>query len=216
MKDRISKIEFARMFAEAAGQIRGQHAFLSELDSIAGDGDHGTTMLRVAEQMDTAMSPESAESLKSTLKNAGWKVLGVDGGASSAILGTFFGGMGDAEVGEEIDCNDLAKIFEAGLRAVAKQSKAKPGDKTMMDALVPAVGAIRSAASSGKDIPGALEEAAQAARAGAESTKNFVAKHGRAKFLGEKTLGHPDAGASSVALLFAGFSAALAPERSNG
>jgi dihydroxyacetone kinase-like protein len=201
------------MFVEAATRIRERHAFLSELDSVAGDGDHGTTMLRVAQQMEGAINPASPQDLKMLLKNIGWNVLGVDGGASSAILGTFFGGMGDAEIGDDVNCEDLAKVFEAGLRAVSKQTKAQPGDKTMMDALVPAVNAIRSAASSGKNIPEALEAAAAAALAGSESTKALIAKYGRAKFLGEKTRGYPDAGAFSIALLFAGFSTALATQR---
>ena len=123
------------MFVEAAHCLRERHALLSELDSIAGDGDHGTTMLCVAERLDHAINPESSQPLSLLLKNIGWDILGVDGGASSAILGTFFGGMGDAQVGDEIDCEDLATIFEAGLRAVSKQTKAQPGDKTMMDAL---------------------------------------------------------------------------------
>jgi len=86
-----------------------------------------------------------------------------------------------------------------------------PGDKTMMDAFVPAVRAVRLAASSSRSIAAALSEAALAAHAGAESTKTMVAKHGRAKFLGERTRGHADAGAFSVALLFAGFSDAMTP-----
>jgi dihydroxyacetone kinase-like protein len=212
MKDRICKREFATMFAEAARRLRQQHAFLTELDSVAGDGDHGTTMLRVAHKMETGMHTASSQKLPTLLKTTGRDVLGADGGASSAILGTFFSGMGDAEIGDEVDCGELASIFESGLRAVSKQTKAAPGDKTMMDALVPAVYAIRAAASSGGTIPRALQEAALAARHGAESTKTLIAKHGRAKFLGEKTRGHADAGAFSIALLFAGFSAALTPE----
>ena len=213
MRRRIGKAEFSRMFTEAAKRIREQHAHLSELDSVAGDGDHGATMLRVAEHLETSIHPESQKSLRMLLKNTGWNLLGVDGGASSAILGTFFSGMGDLEIGEEIDCNELAEVFEAGLCAVRKQTKAMPGDKTMMDALVPAVSAIRSASSSGKAIDEALEEAAMAARAGAESTKMLIAKHGRAKHLGEKTRGYADAGATSIALLFSGFSAATTNER---
>ena len=201
------------MFVEAAHCLRERHALLSELDSIAGDGDHGTTMLCVAERLDRAINPESSQPLSLLLKNIGWDILGVDGGASSAILGTFFGGMGDAEVGDEIDCEDLATIFEAGLRAVSKQTKAQPGDKTMMDALIPAVTAFRSSASAGKSIATALEKASFAARSGAELTATMIAKHGRAKFLGEKTRGHSDAGAISIALLFAGFNAAMKLER---
>jgi len=206
----MGKAELARMFAEAAKRIRERHAFLSELDSVAGDGDHGTTMLRVAEKMESGLDTDTRQSLSALLKRVGWDVLEVDGGASSAILGTFFRGMADIDAGDEIDCNGLAAIFEAGLIAVSKQTKAAPGDKTMMDALVPAVNAIRAAAASGETIGEALEHAAIAARSGAESTKSLIAKHGRAKFVGAKTLGYPDAGAFSIAILFEGFSAGMA------
>jgi phosphoenolpyruvate---glycerone phosphotransferase subunit DhaL len=205
----MGKAEFARMFAEAAKCIRERHMFLSELDSVAGDGDHGTTMLRVAEKME-GIDADNRQTLSASFKRVGWDVLGVDGGASSAILGTFFGGMGEIDAGEEIDCGGLAAIFEAGLIAVSKHTKAAPGDKTMMDALVPAVNAIHTSATSGETIAVALQHAAIAARSGAESTKSLIAKHGRARFLGAKTLGYPDAGAFSIAILFEGFSAAMA------
>jgi phosphoenolpyruvate---glycerone phosphotransferase subunit DhaL len=107
--------------------------------------------------------------------------------------------------GARISATDLAAIFEAGLAAVRKQTKAQPGDKTLMDALVPAVAALRAAADSGKSVTEALHDAASAARAGAEATRNFTARYGRAKFLGEKTRGHPDPGATSMSLLFEGF-----------
>jgi dihydroxyacetone kinase-like protein len=201
--------ELRRMFAEAAKQIRQENAMLSQLDCIGGDGDHGTTMVRAMEQLEDAMNADSMKPLNGRLKDAGWSVLGVDGGASSAILGTFIAGMGDADIGLETDCKHLAASFAAGLHAVQKQTKAMPGDKTMMDALVPAVQAFAAAANSGESIPHAMEYAAEAARKGAESTKDMIAKYGRAKFLGEKTRGSPDAGATSMALLFAGFSAAL-------
>lgn len=213
MNERIGNAEVTRMFVEAAKQIREHHSYLSELDCISGDGDHGTAMLHAVDQLEAAGRSQSEQSLKMLFKNAGWKVLSVDGGASSALLGTFFGGMGDAEIGDELDCNGLACAFEAGLRAVSKQTKAQPGDKTMMDALIPAVCAIRSAASSGKTISAVLKDAAEAAHSGAESTKDLIAKYGRAKFLGEKTRGHQDAGATSIAFLFRGFSKAFADER---
>jgi phosphoenolpyruvate---glycerone phosphotransferase subunit DhaL len=214
MNERIGKVEVARVFVEAAKSLRSQHERLSELDSIAGDGDHGTTMLRVAEQLERAFDGSSPKSLASLLRDAGWDVLSVDGGASSALLGTFFTGMADAGMGKDsMDCHELAETFQSGLRAVSKQTKAQPGDKTMMDALVPAVDALRSADSIGKTVADALQQAAEAARSGAEATKDLVARYGRAKFLGEKTRGHADPGAASVALLFDGFSAAFATDR---
>jgi len=203
----ITKDDFARMIAGAAALIRAQHVMLSQLDCAAGDGDHGTTMLRTVERLEKSFAPGSPEDLKTCLREAGWSVLGVDGGASSSLIGTFFSGMADApSCGASMSAGDLAAIFEAGLAAVRKQTKAQPGDKTMMDALVPAIQALRIAADSGKSVPEALHDAAVAARAGAESTRNLIARYGRAKFLGEKTRGHPDPGATSMSLMFEGFS----------
>ncbi len=213
MNDAISISELRRMFAEAAKQIRQENAMLSQLDCIGGDGDHGTTMVRAMERLEDAMNADSIKPLNARLKDAGWDVLSVDGGASSAILGTFIAGMGDAEMGKESDCKHLAASFAAGLHAVQKQTKAVPGDKTMMDALVPAIQAFAAAANSGESIPHAMEYAAESARKGADATRDMIAKYGRARFLGEKTRGSADAGATSVALLFAGFSAALMQEK---
>jgi dihydroxyacetone kinase-like protein len=201
------------MFAEAARRIRREQELLSQLDCIGGDGDHGAAMLRTMDMLESAMRADCHVTLNVRLKDAGWSVLGVDGGASSAILGTFIAGMGDAVLGEESDCTHLAISFAAGLRAVEKQTKARPGDKTMMDALVPAVQAFATAANSGEPIAHAMEYASDAAYKGAESTKDMIAKYGRARYLGEKTLGSADAGATSIALLFRGFSAALKQEK---
>ncbi len=209
MRDEIRIAEMKRMFAEAGKQIRQEHQNLSRLDSIGGDGDHGTAMLRAFDTLEAAMQAEGAKSINTWLKDAGWSVLGVDGGASTAIMGTFIAGMGDAEMDRECDCEQLAASFAAGMRALAQQTKARPGDKTMMDALVPAVEAFTAAACAGKTVAEAMEEAAEAARQGAESTKEMIARYGRAKFLGEKTRGSPDAGATSIALLFRGFSIGL-------
>lgn len=198
------------MFAEAAEQIRREQEMLSRLDCIGGDGDHGATMVRAMEVLEKEMNMETEKSLSARLKDAGWSVLGVDGGASSALVGTFIAGMGDEGLGQESDCKHLAASFSAGLRAVEKQTKARPGDKTMMDALVPAVQAIESAAGCGEPVGRALELAAEAARRGAESTRDMIATYGRAKFVGERTRGWPDAGATSIALIFKGFSLAFA------
>jgi dihydroxyacetone kinase-like protein len=214
MTETIGKNELARMFAGAAARIRSEHEQLSELDSIGGDGDHGATMLRAMTRLEEATMPERTGDLKTILREAGWSVLGVDGGASSSMLGIFFSGMSDAPItSASLDCAGLTAAFEAGLKAASKQTRAVPGDKTMMDALIPAVQALRSAADRGGCITEALEAAANAARAGAESTKNLTAHYGRAKHLGEKTLGYQDPGAMSVALIFEGFCSGLAESK---
>lgn len=211
MKECISRTELGRMFADAAQLIRNQNEILSQLDSQCGDGDHGTTMMRAMEVLEDAIGSSPIDrDLSETLRQAGWSVMGVDGGASSALLGSFITGMGDTELGGAVDCAALAKCLATGLQSVQKRTKARPGDKTMMDALVPAVETFGAAAASGKSISEAMNDAAAAAEAGAASTKSLVARHGRAKYLGEKTLGYADAGATSMALLFRGFSVALA------
>ena len=198
------------MFAEATKLIRERSEVLSQLDSQCGDGDHGTTMVRAMEILE-GFTGRSAKELSpsETLRQAGWQVMGVDGGASSALLGSFIAGMGDAELGDEMDCASMLGCLMAGLNAVEKRTKARSGDKTMMDALAPAVEAFGGAAADGKSVSEAMKDAAAAAEAGAESTKKMVARYGRARYLGEKTLGCPDAGATSIALLFRGFSLAL-------
>lgn len=201
------------MFAEAARKIRSEHQMLSHLDCAGGDGDHGATMLQAVERIEGAMKDSSADTLDGILRDAGWAVLGGSGGASGAILGTLIAGMGNAPLGEETDSRGLAASLAAGLTAVQAQTKARQGDKTMMDALVPAVEIFESAASAGKTIAQAMNEAAEAARLGSEGTKDMVARFGRAKFAGEKTRGSQDPGATSIALIFQGFSMALAPGR---
>ena len=211
-----SKAELGRMFAEAAKLIRSQSEVLSRLDSECGDGDHGTTMVRAMGILESATGPSSkAQSLSEMLHEAGWNVMGVDGGASSALLGSFIAGMGNASLGSELDCASLAASLEAGLNVVEKRTKARLGDKTMMDALVPAVAAFGAAAGAGRTIGEAMNDAAAAAEAGAESTKDMVARYGRARYLGDKTLGCPDPGATSISLLFRGFSVALAITKKN-
>ena len=182
---------------------------LSKLDTVGGDGDHGATMTRAMEALEIAIETQSAKSASAMLKDAGWAVMNVDGGASSALLGTFVSGMGDVEMGEELHALTLADSFASGLRAVMRQTRARIGDKTMMDALIPAVEAFRRAALPGGTLGNATAMAAASAEAGAKSTSELITRYGRARSLGERTLGHLDPGAVSISILFAGFRDAL-------
>jgi phosphoenolpyruvate---glycerone phosphotransferase subunit DhaL len=212
MTDTITRDDLARMIASAADQVREHHAMLSELDSASGDGDHGSAMMRSVDRLQKVFGPAGPADIKTCFHQAGWEVMGADGGASSALLGSFFLGMADGvpESVKSMDCPQLAAAFEAGLRAVCKQTKAQIGDKTMMDALIPAVEAMRAAAQAGKNHAQAMGAAATSAKSGAESTANLTARFGRARFLGERTRGHRDPGAVSIALLFEGFFQGLA------
>ncbi len=206
MTEAIGCKEMAAMLRGAAEQVRANHELLGRLDSVGGDGDHGTTMLRAMAHLEKAVDGASGKDLKSLLYDVGWAILGVDGGATGPLLGMFFIGMSEAAEGRDtLDASGLATAFEAGLAGVRAQTKAQPGDKTMIDALVPAVMAAGCAAESGEDLLSVLRDAAAAAAAGAAASKDMQARFGRAKNIKELSIGTPDAGATSVSLIFAGF-----------
>ena len=211
MADTIGIEDMGRMIRAAADKIRANRDDLSKLDSAIGDGDHGMTIARAMGIAEKVIAESDKKELKGLLKDVGWGVMGVDGGATGPLLGSFLMGLSNGinEL-ETVDCPMLAAMFEAGLAAVRRQSKAQIGDKTLMDALLPAVDAMRRAADEGKSIREALQQAAKAAEDGAISTKEFKARFGRAKNLGERTIGCQDPGATSMALIFQGFFEGLA------
>ncbi len=199
-----------RMLRGAAAEIREQHEWLSQLDSVGGDGDHGTTMLRAMAKLEQALEANASDKIHALLHDVGWAILGVDGGATGPLLGMFFVSMAAAAEGlETVDTESLATLFEAGLDGVRAQTKAQPGDKTLIDALVPAVEALRGAANTGKEILEALHLAAEAAEAGAKMTSTLQARFGRARNIKEQSIGTQDPGATSMALLFLGFKKGL-------
>lgn len=202
MADLIDYKVFVRMLRGAVQQIRENHQALSRLDSFGGDGDHGTTMLRAMELMAKTIDADVSHEISRVLNDIGWAIMGVDGGATGPLLGTLFMSMAEAAAGKEsLDAGALAAVFVAGLAGVENRTKAQVGDKTMMDALVPAVQSMRQS----PDVASGLRLACEAAQRGAGSTKDMKAKFGRAKNAGEKSIGSPDAGATSVSLLFRGF-----------
>ncbi len=206
MMESIGYDDMVRMLRSAAEAVRAQHEMLSKLDSAGGDGDHGTTMLRAMSNMEKVIAAASTPELKTLLHDVGWAILGVDGGATGPLLGAFFLAMAEA-VGDRdaLDARGVASLFAAGLKGVQEQTKARPGDKTMMDALLPAVEAMHAAAERGGDIQALLQRAAAAAAEGAAATAAMQARFGRARNLKEKSIGNQDPGATSVSLIFKGF-----------
>ena len=197
---------FMRMLRGAARAVEAGHEELSRLDSRGGDGDHGTTMLRAMRGLQRVVSESRSGSVADLLQAVGWEILGIDGGATGPLFGSLFTGMAEAAAGKDaFDAGGLASLFEAGLASVARQTRARVGDKTMMDALIPAVGAMREGADAGEDISGVLRRAAEAAERGAASTELLEARFGRAKNLGPRSVGGRDPGAMSVAILLRGF-----------
>jgi dihydroxyacetone kinase-like protein len=210
MPESIGYPQICQMLLAAAGRIRANHEMLSRLDSAVGDGDHGTTILRTMDTVAKTVSENTGPDLKQLFSTVAWAVMSCDGGSTSPLLGSFFMGLSEGAAGKEsLNCPELAAMFEAGVNKMQKQSRAQIGDKTMMDALLPALAALK-AADPTRGIQAALQQAATAAAQGAEATKTMRAKFGRARHLGERSLGAVDPGAMSIALLFDGFRAALA------
>ena len=203
---RLSAETATRMLLSAAGEILAHQDLLTKLDSAIGDGDHGTTMGRAArEAIDKLRETRPASAAEAFLLVAD-VFLNLDGGAAGPLFGTFLEGMA-RELPESAGAAGFARAAAAGLSALRGLTKAAPGDKTLVDALTAASEALWAA--SGGDLGAALEAAGEAAWRGAESTKDMVARAGRARHRGEASAGHQDAGATSAALLFRGFAAAF-------
>lgn len=200
----------ARWMRDFARAVTAHKDLLTSLDSAIGDGDHGTNMDRgmtaVLATLDSPASEgpasEGPVSPAALLKQVGMSLVSKVGGASGPLYGTFFLRMA-AAVGTADTLDDV--VFGAALRAglvgVMHRGKAEPGDKTMVDALAPAVDAFDAAQAAGAGLGAALRAAASAADVGRESTAPMLARKGRASYLGERSIGHVDPGASSAALL---------------
>lgn len=198
----MKKEELAARLKQACARVTAAEALLTEIDSKFGDADHGLTMTKIAGAIAQAVD-ESDGGIRSMLDDAAMAVMVLNGGSAVPLWNTWLDGMQEgAPEGEEIDVAGIQAMFDRAFEALDEISGAKVGDKTMMDALIPASQAI--AAYAGEDEAGLFQAAAQAAQQGAEASKNFVSKFGRAKSYGEKTLGTPDAGATSMSLFFQG------------
>ncbi|GHT17868.1 dihydroxyacetone kinase subunit L [Planctomycetales bacterium] len=188
------------MLASALSAIESNVEMLNQLDAATGDGDHGTAILAAMKAAAAASQKEGG--LAATLEIIGWEVMSSTNGSTSTLLGSFFVGMSSGVNEEEPDVPQAALLFESGLQNVRTSTKAVIGDKTMMDALIPAVEAMTAIKNSDISLAELLQTAAAEAKKGADSTKELVAKQGRAKNLGERSRGHLDAGAVSTALIF--------------
>ena len=198
----MTKQEFASRLQNACAAVTAAEQELTEIDSRFGDADHGLTMSKIAKAV-SAAAGESEGGIQAMLDDAAMAVMVLNGGSAVPLWNTWLDGLQEeAPEGNEINTAGIQAIFAKALKALSDMSGAKVGDKTMMDALIPASQAI--AAYSGSDEAGLFDAAAQAALQGAEASKQFVSKFGRAKSYGEQTIGTPDAGAASMAYFFQG------------
>lgn len=196
---------FKAMLDNALKHIKEREDEFSKLDAVIGDGDHGTAIV-------TALSAvhriaQNGTEFKSMLGDMGMGVMLEVSGSTSTLLGAFFLGMSDHVAGTELEAPAVKAMFAGGLANVQQQTKAQKGDKTMMDALIPAVEAIQACESD--DIKEILEAGAKAALAGAEATVQMKANFGRARNYGERSIGFADSGATSWSCMLASFAEAL-------
>ena len=198
----MTKAEFADRLQNACSAVTGAEQELSDIDARFGDADHGLTMSKIAGAISDAVTAAEG-GIQSMLDAAAMSVMELKGGSAVPLWNTWLDGMQEgAPEGDEIDVAGLKAMFASALEALEDISGAKVGDKTMMDALIPATEAVE--AYEGSDEAGLFTAAAAAAAEGAENSKNFVSKFGRAKSYGEQTIGTPDAGAMSMSYFFRG------------
>ncbi|WP_447652813.1 dihydroxyacetone kinase subunit DhaL [Microbacterium sufflavum] len=191
--------------------VTAQRDWLTELDSAIGDADHGANMARGFAAVGDKLAAGTPATVDELLKTVGMTLVSSVGGASGPLYGTFFLRMGmSAGAVSELDGLALAAALRAGLEGIVARGKPEAGDKTMYDAMAPAVDAFDAALADGSSVGHAARAAADAAAAGRDATLDLVARKGRASYLGERSAGHLDPGAASTAILFDTLAAAIA------
>lgn len=187
--------------------IRDNKEYLTELDSAIGDADHGINLDRGFSAVKDKLKGLSDNDIGAILKTTGMTLVSTVGGASGPLYGTAFMRAGQAVQGKnELTEEDIVKMFELALEGIKQRGKAEAGDKTMIDSIEPAVKALKDALINNIALPEALNRAANAAMEGMEYTKNISARKGRASYLGERSIGHQDPGATSAYLMIKAFS----------
>ena len=193
---------FANWLRDLASTLHDNAAYLTELDSAIGDADHGINIDRGMQAAVAKLDGLEADDVGTLLKTVGMTLVSTVGGAGGPLYGTLFLQMGNATAQKsELTPEDWQAALDAGLQGVQMRGKAEPGDKTMIDALLPARDALAAALAEGASFPEALRRSAAAAEDGMRATVPLVAKKGRASYLGERSAGHQDPGATSTWLL---------------
>lgn len=191
--------------------IAEKREWLTELDSAIGDADHGANMARGMTAVSEKLGAGAPTGIDDLLKTVGMTLVSSVGGASGPLYGTFFLRMGmSAGAVSSLDGPALAAALRAGLEGIVARGKPEAGDKTMFDAMAPAVDALDETLASGASVAEGARAAADAAAAGRDATLPLVARKGRASYLGERSAGHLDPGAASTAILFETLADAIA------
>ncbi len=212
MSDVLDGPALAAWIAELDRRVAQEKDSLTELDAAIGDADHGSNLARGFAAVVDAVGDGQGTDPAALLKTVGMTLVSKVGGASGPLYGTLFLRMAGPAGAGPLDAAGFAAALRAGVRGVEERGKAARGDKTMLDALLPACDALEAALAGGADLGVGLRVAAGAARAGRDATAPMVARKGRASYLGERSAGHVDPGATSSALLVEAAAIALGRE----
>lgn len=198
----ITTEDIVRWIQQVAAVLHENRDYLTQLDSPIGDADHGINMDRGFKAVLDKLPTVASTDIGSILKTVGSTLVSTVGGASGPLYGTAFLRMGMATAGKnELNEADVVKMLEAALEGIKARGKAQPGEKTMVDALTPALAAAKEAEAQGSGLSILLGRASEAAEAGMKATIPLLATKGRASYLGERSIGHQDPGATSSALI---------------
>jgi dihydroxyacetone kinase-like protein len=198
----ITQAQLAQWLEKCAAVLEANKAYLTELDSPIGDADHGANIARGFATIVSKLPTVADKDIGQLLKMTGMTLMSAVGGASGLLYGNFF--LKAATVASnktEVTASELVQLLEAGQDGVVQRGRAVVGDKTMIDAWTPAINALREAVNAGQALPTALTAAVAAAEAGMKSTIPLQARKGRASYLGERSIGHQDPGATSTHLI---------------
>lgn len=193
--DSVKLIEVIRAIGS---RIEEEKDFLTELDNVIGDGDHGINMARGFRAVEEKLEGLEDKDIGTILKTAGMALVSTVGGASGPLYGTAFMKAAMVMAGKtQIDMDGFLSCMDEAIGGVKMRGKAQQGEKTMLDAMIPAQDAMRQASSHGAEVKAVFEAGVKAAREGVEYTKTIIATKGRASYVGERSIGHQDPGATS-------------------
>ncbi|MBK5243644.1 MAG: dihydroxyacetone kinase subunit L [Eubacteriaceae bacterium] len=200
MATKAEVLNFVRIYVDKMAEHRQE---LTDLDQAIGDGDHGINMNRGFKAVDEKLLTFADKTIEEILNAVGMTLVSTVGGASGPLYGTAFLRAGASAKGKEaLSDQDVILAFDEGVGGIQYRGKAVKGEKTILDSMLPAIDAMKKSIGEGKSMTVALEEAEKAAWAGVEYTKTIIATKGRASYLGERSIGHQDPGATSMAYLF--------------
>jgi dihydroxyacetone kinase-like protein len=198
----VTKEQIVRWLESTAAVLEANKSYLTDLDSAIGDADHGINMDRGFKKVMEKLPTVADKDIGNILKTVGMTLISSVGGASGPLYGTFYmrGGMA-ADAKEELDADDLINVLQGAVDGIIQRGRAQPGDKTMVDALLPAMAALKAAVADGQDVRAGMAAAVAAAEQGMKDTIPLQARKGRASYLGERSIGHQDPGATSSHLI---------------